>query len=58
MKFNLFLTVKGAGGIIEVPNKPNPIEAINLSDVLRQLAEKTELQLGLEMIGVRIEKLE
>jgi len=58
MKFKLFLTIKGPGGIVEVPNKPNPIEAANLPDVLRQLAEKTELTLGLEMVGVRIEKVE
>jgi hypothetical protein len=59
MKFNLFFTFKGPGGIVEVPNKPNPIEAINLADVLLQLAGSiSKLGFGLEVVGVRIEKFE
>ncbi len=58
MKFKLFFTIKGAGGIVEVPNKPNPVEAVDIADVLRQLAGKTQFQFGLELIGVRVEKFE
>lgn len=56
MKFDVFFVLKGAGGIVEAPNKPNPIEAPSLNEVLRQLVDRLpeNEQIGLECIGVRI----
>jgi hypothetical protein len=55
MKFNIFFTLRGPAGQIEVPNTFNPVEAPNLKAVLLSLYDN-KLPSGLvETVGLRIE---
>ena len=58
--WNVFLTVKGVGGVLEVPHKGNPVERETLSEVLACCLEVPQQvaggQLGLEVIGIRVER--
>lgn len=61
MSFNIFFTVKGPGGVIEVPNKENPVEAKGFEEVLNTIIDSKFLSnfiMGLEIIGVKVEKAE
>jgi hypothetical protein len=61
MKFNIFFTIRGhVSTAKDVPNKPNPIECVNLAGVLKQLSENlpTNQSLGIETIGVRVEAVD
>jgi hypothetical protein len=57
LKFNIFFDIKGAGGTaVNVPNKYNPIDAVDITDVLGQLSNNLPTMGGLlEVIGVRIQ---
>jgi hypothetical protein len=56
MKFNIYFTVRGPGGTVEVPNKFNPVEAEDLRAALSLLSAKLpEFNFDLEFIGVRVD---
>lgn len=57
MKFNVFYTLKGHI-IIEVPNADNPVSADDLKTATHQVAEGLPENGLVEVIGVRIEKVE
>lgn len=55
-RFNIFFTLRGPGGTLEVPNKFNPVECANMASLLRQLMDN--LPSGLvETVGVRVVEL-
>lgn len=64
MKFNLYFDLKGPGGkLVRVPNSHNPVEAVNVHDALIRLTASglpylMDNQLGLEVVGVHIERVE
>lgn len=58
MKFNIFYTLKSAGGTIEAPNKPNPIECANLASVLVNLAHNLINNDMIQTVGVRVVEIQ
>lgn len=69
VKWNIYFIFRGAGGTLEIPNKYNPVECINLQLVLASLIDKlscipnletstntSDFSVGVELIGIRIEK--
>lgn len=58
MKFNIYFLLRGPAGMIEAPNKYNPVEADDLKDVLIRLSQEV-LDSGIvEILGARVEKHE
>jgi len=60
-QYNVSFDLKGPAGIaLAIPNKTNPVEAERLDLVLDQLSASIakSLGFGLEIIGVRVEKIE
>jgi len=56
--YNLYFTLKGAGGTIEVPNQYNPCSAKNIKDVITKLANNMpDFNFGIEVVGIRIERV-
>lgn len=57
LRWNIYFTMKGPGGILEVPNNSNPVESPSLACVLvelpRQLPEDDAIEL--RTIGIRVE---
>lgn len=60
MKFNLFFTLKGPAGTVELANKHNPVEAENIVECLRMVAVclPESKQLQVECVGIRVEQVE
>jgi hypothetical protein len=60
MKFNLFMTIRGPGGLAEVPNNTNPIEAENINEVLKRIGKIPTNLFGVdvEILQIRIKKVE
>lgn len=60
MKFNVYFTLRGAGGTIEVPNMFNPVEATDLEEALILLSSQLIVNesVGLTTVGVRVEEAE
>jgi hypothetical protein len=62
MKFNLWFTLKGAGGIAEAPNTKNPVEVPSWDHLLEGMKEHinkiNENQLGLKVMGIRVERID
>jgi len=59
LKWNIFFTIKGPAGIVEVPNKNNPVECTNLASLMAILAQNLPGgNMGLETVGVLIELTE
>lgn len=56
MKFNVWLTLSGPGGVAESPVQGNPIEYANLSSLLHDLSTNLPKYLGITVVGVRIEQ--
>lgn len=59
--FNVYFTITGPAGSVEVDNKTNPVVAVDIADLLRQLADRlptAQNQLGLYTTGVRVERVE
>lgn len=60
MKFSIHYVLSGPAGKARVPNKPNPIEADNIKEVLKQLSETLPTDgsnLGLEVVVVEIAQI-
>lgn len=61
MKFNVWLTLSGPGGVAESPVQGtlldfHPIEYANLSSLLHDLSTNLPKYLGITVVGVRIEQ--
>lgn len=56
MKYNLYLTLRGPGGITEAPNTNNPIEADDLHEAIHRIADNvpTGTKNWIEVVGVRL----
>lgn len=58
MKFNIYVTLKGPGGLVEAPNDKNPVECANLASLLVRFGENLPVfGFGVEMVGLRIEQI-
>lgn len=57
MKFNIFFTMTGPSKkIIDAPNALNPVESENMASLLSELSSHLPSVMGIEVVGVRIEK--
>ncbi len=58
--WNITFILKGPAAVVRVPNKSNPVEAVDLKSVLLCLAEHLPCSdsLGIETIGVEVESVE
>ena len=55
MKYNLYMTLRGPGGITEAPNTHNPVEAENIQAALTGFANGLPKVTPLvELVGVRL----
>lgn len=59
MKFNVFITIKGVGGAVDAPAVGNPIDATDLEELLRKLADSLPdySRLGAATTGIRVEEV-
>lgn len=58
MKFDVFMTLKGAARTLEAPASNNPIEADSLKVLLTKLAENLIDNDLVKTVGVRVEPYE
>lgn len=60
MKFNIYFTMRGPAGVVEVPNNTNPVECDGLAQLLAALWGRLPRSdsLGLETVGLRVEPAE
>lgn len=61
MLFNIYITLKGLGGLAEVPNVHNLVKSDSIVSALRQLADVIESKpftYDLEITQIRLEKVE
>jgi hypothetical protein len=57
MKWDIFFTIKGPGGVVTAPNSTNPVESANLASLLRKLMDNlpgSAMGVDIECIGLRI----
>lgn len=57
MRWNIFYTLRGPGGVTEAPNDGNPVGSENLKSLLANVAAGLPdlSQLGVEFVGFRAE---
>ncbi len=67
MKWNIWYRLRGAGGVIEVPNCPSQVECESLPVLLASLEgqflptpseNNNSLAIPIEVVGLRIERVE
>lgn len=56
MRYDVFFTIEGPGGILEVPNRTNPVDSVGLAELLAALADNLpgNKDIGLATVGVRV----
>lgn len=59
MKFALYFTIRGPLGVMEVPNKSNPVDCADLETLLRDLSGRLPHNslLGICVVGLRVESV-
>lgn len=60
MKFSIHYVLAGPAGEVRCPNAPNPIEAENIKEVLKQLSEQLPSDgsnLGLQTVYIEVAQI-
>lgn len=57
MRFNVFISLRGAAGTVEVPSRDNPIECANLASLLVRLADSLPNSGFVQTVGIRVESV-
>jgi hypothetical protein len=58
LSFNITFSLLGPSGrIVEAPNTNNPVKANSLRELLTELAGKLDMQLGIQVVGVKVEQV-
>ena len=55
MKFDVYFTIQGPTGVLEVSNNNNPVECESLEVLLKVLSKKLpKFNFGLSIVGLRL----